>query len=539
MSSLKERCFCLLVTLMVFIGWNTTSVLATDAGSGKLGSVDFPTTGSAEAQSHFLRGVAAMHSFWYEEALEEFRAATKHQPDFAMGYWGEAMTHNHPVWREQDKAAGRAALDKIKGTAALTDRERAYLDAVSVLYGEGDKDTRDRRYATAMAHVHQTYPDDLEAACFYALALLGTVPQSDSGFHRRIEAGALTLEIFQKSPDHPCAAHYAIHAFDHPDLAILGLPAARRYADIAPASHHAQHMPAHIFVQLGMWAEAARSNEKGWTDSVAWVARKSLAPYHRDYHSLHWLLYTRLQLGQYRRAAEVVALKQSEMAAAVSQKPDQPPAPGWEVHRFYAAMLAEWIIETEKWDSAESAWKVTGAPDDESSQAIALFVRGLSAAKLKQPEAESHLLALQALQKPDPNPRERYGTKLYDIWALELAAAVQASRGDYDQAVQSMKQAMTLEEALPPPSGPPAVLKPTHELLGEILLMAGRPKEAAQQFARSLQRQPLRARSVLGAARTAAQVQDHREAKEQYAVLREIYKEADDLPELREAREFK
>src|SRR6266513_359247 len=253
-----------LTAFLLLVGWVGT---ASGAGPGiqesQLGKVEFPTSGSDHAQSHFLRGVAALHSFWYEEALEAFRAATKADPDFMMGYWGEAMVHNHPIWKEQDTEAARQVLTKIKDSAKLTPRERAYLNAVAVLYGEGDKAARDKAYAAAMERLYRDYPEDLEADCFYALSLLAVASKPDDQRRTRIQAGAIALDVFNKSPNHPCAAHYTIHAFDDPDHAILALPAARRYARIAPESHHALHMPAHIFLQLGMWPEAAASNDAG------------------------------------------------------------------------------------------------------------------------------------------------------------------------------------------------------------------------------------------------------------------------------------
>ncbi|MDA2912136.1 hypothetical protein MYX04_14550, partial [Nitrospiraceae bacterium AH_259_D15_M11_P09] len=189
----------------------------------KLGEVEFPTSGSEQAQQHFLRGLAALHSFWYEEALEAFRKSTTVDPRFMMGYWGEAMAHNHPLWREQDTEAARMALAKIRDSNKVTPREHAYLSAVKVLYGEGDKPTRDKAYSSALENISRDYPVDLEAACFYALSLLGLARQSDDAYRLQIQAGAITLDIFRKNPDHPCAAHYTIHAFDHPDLAILAL----------------------------------------------------------------------------------------------------------------------------------------------------------------------------------------------------------------------------------------------------------------------------------------------------------------------------
>ncbi len=184
----------------------------------ELGTVDFPTsTRSREAQAHFLRGVAALHSFWYPVALEEFRAATKIDPDFAMGYWGEAMVQNHPLWGDpQETEAARRALARITMTPELTARERAYIEAVTVLYGEGSKSSRDRAYARAMQKVYRDYPGDIEAALFYALALLGSAGDGLQGSQKRLLAGMIASTVFGQQPHHPGAAHYVIHEYDNP-----------------------------------------------------------------------------------------------------------------------------------------------------------------------------------------------------------------------------------------------------------------------------------------------------------------------------------
>src|SRR5829696_8818840 len=264
-----------------------TITFSVSAQESQLGRVEFPTSGSEKAQAHFLRGLAALHSFWYEEAIEAFHESTKVEPEFAMGYWGEAMAHNHPLWSEQDITAARQALARIKESPKLTDRERAYVGAVKLLYGEGDKRARDAAYSAAMEKIYRTYPDDLDAAAFYSLSLLGMANPGDKSYRLQAKAGAIALEVYQKNPNHPGAAHYIIHAFDDPEHAILALLAARRYASIAPEAHHARHMPSHIFLQLGMWDDAARSNESAWAVSTAWVDRKKLAMGLRDYHSLH------------------------------------------------------------------------------------------------------------------------------------------------------------------------------------------------------------------------------------------------------------
>jgi hypothetical protein len=228
------------------------------SAQSQLGKVVFPTSGSPEAQAHFLRGLAALHSFWFEEALDEFRASTKIEPNFVMGYWGEAMAHNHPLWAEQDTEAARKVLANIKDLSKITTREKAFVEAVRLLYGPGEKLARDKAYSAAMERVYRAYPEDLEAACFYSLSLLGTVRPGDKGFRRQALAGAIALDIYKKNPDHPGAAHFIIHAFDDPEHAIIALPAARRYAQIAPEAHHARHMPAHIFFAVGDVGRSSR-----------------------------------------------------------------------------------------------------------------------------------------------------------------------------------------------------------------------------------------------------------------------------------------
>ena len=257
--------------------WICTSLFADGSHpTPKLGKIEFPTSGSKEAQTYFLRGVAALHSFWYEEALKAFRHATQLDPDFIMGYWGQAMAYNHVLWENQDTKAAQEVLAKAQDTTRVTPRERKFLDAVKLLYGKGDKQSRDEAYANSMGQVHLDYPEDLEAACFYALSLLGLARNSKNKRRLQIQAGEIGLKVFRKNPNHPCAAHYTIHAFDHPSLAIRALPAARRYAQIAPDSHHAQHMPAHIFLQLGMWPEAAsaRIQSQNATTSGSGAASK-------------------------------------------------------------------------------------------------------------------------------------------------------------------------------------------------------------------------------------------------------------------------
>ena len=239
----------------------------------QFGAISFPNSGASEAQSAFLTGVKALHSFDWDPARIAFEKAQEIDPSFALAYWGQAMSDNHPLWAEQDMEAATAALNKLapdfqsRLRKAPTEKEKAYLTAVEILYfSPGDKLQRDFAYAEYMARMHERWPDDHEISIFYALSLLGTVRRGDKGFRRQALAASISQDIFAKNKNHPGAAHFIIHAFDDPDHAILALPAAKVYADIAPAAGHALHMPSHIFVQLGMWQEVVNSNIEGYND---------------------------------------------------------------------------------------------------------------------------------------------------------------------------------------------------------------------------------------------------------------------------------
>lgn len=235
------------------------------AQTQRLGTISFPNSGPPAAQRPFLRGVLLLHSFEYHDAADAFREAQRLAPGFALAYWGEAMTQTHPVWNEQELDTARAILARLAPTPeersarARTARERAYLEAVEILYGEGSKARRDTLYSGAMARLAAAYPRDLEAQAFYALSLLG-LSQGTRNVPTYMRAGALAEDVLRRNPDHPGAAHYVIHAFDDPAHAPLGLPAARAYSRIAPGAAHARHMTSHIFLALGMWDETVDAN---------------------------------------------------------------------------------------------------------------------------------------------------------------------------------------------------------------------------------------------------------------------------------------
>jgi tetratricopeptide (TPR) repeat protein len=524
--------FQVLIFLMALVAVNLGSFTYASDSTNQLGTVEFPTSSSGPAQKHFIRGVAALHSFWYTEAINAFEKSTIADPNFAMGYWGLAMAHNHPLWEDQDKKSAIEALSKITNISKLAQHEIDYIHAVRLLYGDGEKRIRDKAYSKAMGNIYHNYPDDLEAACFYSLSILGVARNTVDKLRLQVEAGAIALDVFQENPDHPCAAHYAIHAFDHPDLARLALPSAKRYAKIAPASHHAQHMSAHIFVQLGMWPDSVISNKNGWHTSVNWVEQKKLSRSERDYHSLQWLHYAYLQQGLLEKAAEIFDIQQRDMREGIQSQSNL------RAGKYYYRMLAARVIETEQWNAADLFPLPDGWKPKSFSLAGYNFARGFAAAMHgKIAEAEKYLSEIQTIRKK--GLRENYFKRIeyLQVWELEIQTAIKLFQKDYKTAIKLAKQAVELEHKLPSPSGPPRILKPSYELLGEVYLKAGKPNQAYEKFSISLLRHPNRIRSLVGAARAADAKGDRDIAMESYQQVANQFKNASsELPELNEAR---
>src|SRR5687768_5508470 len=276
------------------------------------------------AQAEFARGVEWLHSFMYEDAIDAFRAAQKMDPSFVLAYWGEALSFSQPLWFYEELPQARAALAKLGATPeariakAKTPREQGFLRAVEALFGPGDKAARHSAYAQEMATVASANPADDDAQTFYALALLATMPRGDAALPIRRHAGAIAEKIFERNSKHSGAAHYVLHAYDHGSLVARALPAARAFAKIAPAASHALHMPAHAFLQVGFWDDAAASDEASWNASIAWAKRRGLSIASRDYHSLAWLQYEWTQQGRFSKTREAIALVDQALKAGPS-----------------------------------------------------------------------------------------------------------------------------------------------------------------------------------------------------------------------------
>ncbi len=495
---------------------------------------------SASAQSppaDFLRGIAALHSFEYEEANEAFLRVQKAQPGFAMAYWGEAMTYHQTLWRNEDVAAARRALIRLGATPAARaaqttiPKEQALLAAVDTLFGEGDADARRAAYAEAMRALYTRHPDDADIASFYALALLGTTSRSLIGYidthegHSASLAGSDTQlrvadilgKVLLSHPEHPGALHYLLHNYDDPDHARLALPSARAYAKVAPQSSHALHMPAHIFVQLGMWEDAAASDRAAFAASDAWVKAKGLPAAMRSYHALSWLQYELLQLGRYNEAWETIG----ELTPSVKTSGNLT------LLSDLSSMRARYVVEARRWDIL--------ANERNFGNVNELFAIGVSAARSgNAPLAE---LARQGLATRAQSEQEGDLRPALAIMEREVAALVERAAGRRELAIEILKAATQAELKLPPPLGLPAPIKPAPELLGEVLIEIGRPGEALEPFRQALGRNANRTLSVLGLARASAAVGQADAARQHYRDLLASYEQADAaLPEINEAR---
>jgi hypothetical protein len=472
------------------------------------GSVSFPNSGSKAAQAPFLHGVALLHSFEYDFAARDFREAEKIDPSFAMAYWGEAMTFNHPVWDQQNRAAALAALSKLGPTAearlskAPTERERDYLRSLDVLYGEGPKPARDQRYAEAMAQLHAKYPDDVEAAAFYALALLGT-GEGVRNERTYMQAAAILMPLFYSHPDHPGIAHYLIHACDDPIHAGLALPAARAYSKIAPDAAHAQHMTSHIFLALGMWNDVVTANVAASRVVNEQRAAAGKPPVHCGHYN-YWLEYGYLETGQVDKAKEILAgcradAEQAGMAARARNAIDPDDAAMFS----YLTMKTRFVLDTAQWNS-EVAGGPVPASDNPMLQFAEDYANGMIAAeKGDNDAAQKALAAMDSLLPRLPEvfdkagaPPDEPGRQVPGIERSQVEALILAGEGKLEQAVTVARKAADDEMKLPFAFGPPDPVKPSYELLAELLMKQNHPAEAENAVKQALLRAPNRSQSI-------------------------------------------
>jgi tetratricopeptide (TPR) repeat protein len=485
------------------------------SADGVYGHVNFPNSGAPAAQADFLDGLALLHDFEYTAAAAAFRRAEAADPGFAMAYWGEAMTFNHPIWMQQDLKAARDALNKLALTPsarrakAKTEREKEYLDALEILYGEGSKEERDFRYEDAMAKLHARYPDDVDAAAFYGLAILGTA-HAGRDIATYMRAAGVLEEAWMNHRDHPGLVHYLIHSYDDPAHAPLGLRAARIYAKIAPDAGHAQHMTSHIFLALGMWREVVQANIAAIADVDRVRKAAGKGPVGCG-HYPSWLGYAYLQLGQKDKAmSSVASCRTAVESQAAMDHPDMSMDPDESLTGAFANMRLRYLLDTGDWTGEIAGWtlpKTAGAGarlDFAFARALGEIMQGHRAAArqaLAELEAVSREVADIKTKSGDPDPSYRVRP---EIFLLEVRALLAEQEGNFAGAESLMLQAVALEDKLPIAFGPPTIDKPSHELLGEFLLRRGRKDEAHAEFEKAVARTPGRRLTEQGFAATSA-----------------------------------
>ena len=495
-----------------------------------VGSINFPTSATGEAQQHFLRGVADLHSFGWEQAQEQFRAAQEIEPDFAMAYWGETLSYNHPLFSSMDPTEPRKALQRLGSTTAErlakapTEREKGFLEAVEILWGEGELSDRRLGYMEAMEELYQKYPDDHEVASFYALAVLSARSAAGGDLDNRmaIRAGTIVLDIFNQNPIHPGAAHYTIHSFDDPIHAPLALEAAYRYAEIAPAVSHARHMPTHIFIQHGMWDLVSGHNQSAYDAArELWRPGQSMGD---AIHALDWGQYGDLQKGDYEKARLwIERIESMSNQGGFAEGGARGQAGAARAMNTVGLTRNRYIVDTEEWRIQDVT---EDSPDHE------LLATALSAYHMED-EAALHA-AEQEFKRRVDSGQNGYTA----IMANQASALLHAGMDHADVAVRFFGQAIEIIEPMAPPRGSANPIKPLYEMYGEVLVDLGRYEDAIEQFETSIILLPNRPRSLLGMARAQAATGQTDIAAEYYQMLIDIWQGNDGFEGVTEARTY-
>ncbi len=484
----------------------------------QLGTVHFPVSCTPEAQKTFEKGVALLHSFWYEEAEKTFAEASKEDPKCAMAHWGVAMSLWHQLWdwpKDDTLARGAAELKTAKKLKARTERERDYIAAAQAFYthngkmgkakAEDDHEARARAYSEAMEKVYTRYSDDHEAAAFYALSLLASEPDNDTTFANRKKAGAILEKLFEIEPDHPGIAHYLIHTYDKPQLAQLGLPAARRYAAIAPTSPHALHMPSHIFERVGDWQDDITSN----LASIA-ATRKTAAMHmggeSHQFHAMDFLIYAYLQSGREDEAAKWI----EEVKTMPSMKMGD-----MDMRAFAAAKFpAMYALELRRWPDAA---KLEVAADSSAGDKVYTYwARAIGAARSGDlAGAKKDVAEIETIRKDQVARNKKYAAESTEMAENEASAWVMHAEGRDEEATGLLRKVADHEDSV----GEEQTSIPAREMLADILLEMHRPELALVEYQGDLKFNPKRFNGLYGAAQAAEMAGKAPEAGEYYALL--------------------
>ena len=479
--------------------------------TAQLGVIDFEvSTDSAEAIAHFERGVLLLHSFMYFEAAQSFLSAQESDPDFALAYWGEAMTYDHPIWGNERREDALASLDKLASSPearqekAITAFEKDLLQSVEILYGEGDKETRDKAYAAHMEKLHGKYPNNHEIAAFYSLALIGAVHEGRD-YEVYGKAAEVAQEVLNTNPEHPGALHYLIHSYDDPEHAQLALAAANSYSKVAPDAGHALHMPSHIYLAMGMWDEVVTANYRSFEASFKKSEERGNLRW--DLHSYRWLLYGYLQQGEFQKADELMVRMQEFLKKNDAKY----------VRGYFLEMLAGYCAESNNWTNAYTSIEVETDDLYMVDEVVQVFILGMKALEMVELDAaEAHLLKMKAIVEKAQNLQVTSGITSCNVVSrasskvtqsqidrsqvLTLLFEAKLAEANHESAetMESLYvEAIELDSTIPFRFGPPVVY-PSHEFYAEWLLRQKRYDESIQHFEKSLELAPGRRTALDG-----------------------------------------
>lgn len=472
-------------------------------GREQLGKVHFPTSCTPQAQSLFDRAMLYQHSFWYSASGRAFEDVLKADPACAIAYWGYAqslLANPFNPTPPKSLALGLETVRRGQALGAKTRRENDFLASIGAYYADYDKlDQRKRAqaYLAAMEKLAKSYPEDDEAQIYYALALDIAASPSDKTYSNQLKAAAILEKIFERQPRHPGAAHYLLHSYDYPPIAEKGLNAAKRYAEIAEAAPHAQHMPSHIFTRVGYWKESIASNAE-----AARIARAEREP-DDQLHASDYMVYAYLQLGLESKAREVI----EEMNAVTGFNPERNTGPF-----ALAASPARYVVERGDWKAA--AQLEVRPTKFAYVEAMTRFARALGAARGGNPEsARPEIVKLAALRDKLRQANDAYWADQVNIQWQAATAWTLYAEGRHAEALAAMTNAAEAEDQTEKGTVTPGPLAPARELLGTMLLEHGAYADALAAFEATLKKEPNRLRATAGAARAAEKAGDPARAR--------------------------
>lgn len=505
------------------------------------GTVSFSASVPDSLRSDFNIAIALLHSFEYDESEKMFAKIIHRSPDCAMAYWGVAMSNFHPLWAPPSPAElqkGMKATELARSINKKTKRESDYIEAMAKFYENADKaDHRSRvlKFENAMEKIYLSYPDDIEAAVFYTLALDAAADPADKTYANQRKAVAILNPIFEKEPLHPGIAHYIIHNSDYPELAELALPAARKYASIAPASAHAQHMPSHIFTRLGLWDECIHSNLVSVSSAQCYAQKAKLkGHWDEELHGLDYLMYAYLQKGDDDHSREQLDYLQNI---------DEVSPPNFKTAYAFAAIPARYFLERKMWkEAAALSLHPVNFPWEKFSwqKAIIDFARLLGSVHTNNiNEAKNELKILGSLYDSLKNKKDKSQEAAQVAVQIKTGQAwIEYGQGNMDKAIELMTAAADMEDGMEKHPVTPGEVIPARELFAEMLLEANKPALALQNFELDLKRHPNRFNGLYGAAIAAQNAGNNEKATVYFKKLIDISDANCKRKELQKARSF-